>query len=493
MKTQGQLKFLYLFILITSLTSCGTLLLPKHKKSLTLESSIPASVQEGDYKLGTIPYKVGTNVKTNIPLTIKADGYRDVHIYIGPSNNRLFEFLDILGLGIPLYIDAATGGLKQFKEKSIRVSLYKKFTEVEVGAVINEIKWQLREGEKLGFSKDKIKFNFNKFRSYDIFSNIISNEPKSRIDVLNFKKGYINYEYKSKSNICLQPEISNLSFKKNGILYQCTSQITWNVIKNDSLLLIITNKFSYTDNKGGIPGLLEGMLTESWYSLQENEELIKIIKSNSSTSYLESKFSDTLTIDNKFYKKEGKRSQKMAQATKAVVTIKTDEGFGSGFFINSEGYIITNHHVVDKQQTVDVTTSDNKQFKATVIRSHEEADLCLLKINDTTSFQYLSLNFSGSTVIGDEVYAIGTPEDLKLSQTLTRGILSAIRKDETGREYLQSDVSINSGNSGGPLLNEEAEVIGINTSKVKKAGVQGLSFSIPIQQITKYLLIKIVK
>lgn len=443
--------------------------------------------------MGNTPYKIKRNVSSKIPYTIKAEGYRDAKVYVTTVTNSKYEFLDVLGFGIPLYIDAINGGLKEFKEKSLKVTLYKKYTSTEGSFVLKDVKWNIREGEHLGFTLNKIKFQGSKFKSLDLFSNIVSEEGKGRFEVLNFKKGYLNYEFETKNKVYGYPEVSKLIFSKKGSIYECQAQIKWNFHKNDSLLLSVSKTYVYRDKKSQINSLLYGLLTESWFAIQENDELIEELKSKSiSKSYINN-FRDTLEINSKQYKIEGKRSQKMAQATKAVVTVRTDEGFGSGFFISADGYLITNYHVVGDNKEVTITTADNKQYVAKVIRGNEEADLCLLKTENTNNLPYLPIGQSVNFSVGDEVYAIGTPEDLKLSQTLTRGIVSAIRKDDNGREFLQSDVSINSGNSGGPLLNEEAEVIGINTSKVKKEGVQGLSFSIPVKQIFQHLLIKPIK
>ena len=156
---------------------------------------------------------------------------------------------------------------------------------------------------------------------------------------------------------------------------------------------------------------------------------------------------------------------------------------GSGFIIDDEGYILTNHHVIDKGDRVTVKLHNGREFKADVVGSDAYTDVALLKIDpDDQELQPLKLGTSEVLRVGEWVLAFGAP--FNLEQTVTAGIVSAKGRGEVGSQYvpfIQTDVAINRGNSGGPLVNLEGEVVGINSMIFNPMISSGLSFSIPIE------------
>ena len=157
---------------------------------------------------------------------------------------------------------------------------------------------------------------------------------------------------------------------------------------------------------------------------------------------------------------------------------------GSGFVISADGYILTNHHVVDQAEEIQVQFADRSEYTATVVGSDRRSDLALLKIeaNDLPSLEFAD---SDSIKVGAWVLAIGSPFGLDYS--VTAGIISAIGRSlptEQGENYvpfIQTDVAINRGNSGGPLFNLDGQVVGINSQIYSPTGGSvGLSFSIPV-------------
>jgi serine protease Do len=153
---------------------------------------------------------------------------------------------------------------------------------------------------------------------------------------------------------------------------------------------------------------------------------------------------------------------------------------GSGFVISDDGYILTNHHVVDQAQEIQVLFADRSEYKATVIGTDRRSDLALLKI-DGKNFPALTFGDSDAVKVGEWVLAIGSPFGLDYS--VTAGVVSAKGRSLPRENYvpfIQTDVAINPGNSGGPLFNLEAEVVGINSQIFSQSGGSiGLSFSIP--------------
>jgi len=162
-------------------------------------------------------------------------------------------------------------------------------------------------------------------------------------------------------------------------------------------------------------------------------------------------------------------------------------GQGSGFILNKEGLILTNNHVIENGQRVEVTLSNKHKYKATVVTVDKGHDLALLKIDAPNLVPATLAETSSNLKVGQSVYAIGNP--FGLSGTMTRGIISAIRSvasPENGagliEDAIQTDASVNPGNSGGPLLNSRGEVIGITTMIANNGANQssGIGFAIPI-------------
>ncbi|UOF13193.1 Do family serine endopeptidase [Lysobacter capsici] len=156
---------------------------------------------------------------------------------------------------------------------------------------------------------------------------------------------------------------------------------------------------------------------------------------------------------------------------------------GSGFLISQDGYVLTNHHVVDGADTVTVKLTDRREFKAKVIGSDEQSDVALLKI-EAKGLPFLRAAAAGQTKAGQWVVAIGSP--FGLDHSVTAGIVSAVGRsnpyaDQRYVPFIQTDVAINQGNSGGPLLNTSGEVVGINSQIFSNSGgYMGVSFAIPI-------------
>jgi len=159
-------------------------------------------------------------------------------------------------------------------------------------------------------------------------------------------------------------------------------------------------------------------------------------------------------------------------------------GQGSGFFISADGYAVTNNHVVDKAETVEVTTDEGKTYTAKVIGTDPRTDLALIKIDGRNDFPYVHLA-DAAPRIGDWVLAVGNP--FGLGGTVTAGIVSARGRDIGAGPYddfIQIDAPVNKGNSGGPAFNTEGEVMGVNTAIYSPSGGSvGIAFAIPASTV----------
>jgi serine protease Do len=182
----------------------------------------------------------------------------------------------------------------------------------------------------------------------------------------------------------------------------------------------------------------------------------------------------------------------VSQLGEAVVQVRTPGGLGSGFFINEEGYLITNFHVIESESQigVDVYRQQNGQLERKVFKQvriiamNKFQDLTLLKVEDKDApkFSYVPLGDSDQLAVGERVFAVGSP--LGLERTVTEGIVSTKTRQFQGGLYIQTTAQINPGNSGGPLFNLRGEVTGVTNMKIFG---EGIGFAIPIEHV-KYFL-----
>ncbi len=170
-------------------------------------------------------------------------------------------------------------------------------------------------------------------------------------------------------------------------------------------------------------------------------------------------------------------------------------GLGSGVVVSPDGYVLTNHHVIDGARQVDVQLSDGRTFKAKVVGSDAPSDLAVLKI-DGTNLTTLPLGDSDAVRIGDIALAVGNP--LGIGQTVTMGIVSAKGRatglgDGGFEDFIQTDAPINRGNSGGALVSTRGELIGINSQILSPSGLNiGIGFAIPAN-MAKHVMTQLIE
>jgi serine protease Do len=178
----------------------------------------------------------------------------------------------------------------------------------------------------------------------------------------------------------------------------------------------------------------------------------------------------------------------LSEAQGSVVTVTTADGHGSGFLISPDGYLITNQHVVGASTTVRIRWSDGFEDTGEVIRSDKRRDVALIKAG-AHSRQPLNLRMNAIHT-GDTVFAIGTPLKKQFQGTLTRGVVSSFRLID-GLNFLQSDAVVNPGNSGGPLIDENGQVVAITVSVYRPDDTPtGINFFIPIGDALDFLNLK---
>ncbi|MEW8507432.1 MAG: trypsin-like peptidase domain-containing protein [Candidatus Thiodiazotropha sp.] len=161
---------------------------------------------------------------------------------------------------------------------------------------------------------------------------------------------------------------------------------------------------------------------------------------------------------------------------------RLDTSLGSGVIVSKDGYLLTNHHVIEGADEIKVVLASGKSVSVSIVGSDAESDLAVLKIDSDAVLQPIAIDSSGSQKVGDVVLAIGNP--FGVGQTVTMGIISATGRSHLGintfENFIQTDAAINPGNSGGALVNARGELIGINTAIFSKTGgSHGIGFAIP--------------
>jgi serine protease Do len=181
------------------------------------------------------------------------------------------------------------------------------------------------------------------------------------------------------------------------------------------------------------------------------------------------------------------------QIGQAVVQVRTPAGLGSGFFINTDGYLITNFHVIEGETEISVEVYHQndgqlardvyKQVRIVAINKFHDLALLHLEDKNAPKFKYVSLGSADALSVGDPVFAIGSP--MGLERTVTQGIISTKTRELEGELYLQTTAQINPGNSGGPLFNMAGEVVGVTNMKITFG--EGLGFAIPVELVKNFL------
>jgi serine protease Do len=161
----------------------------------------------------------------------------------------------------------------------------------------------------------------------------------------------------------------------------------------------------------------------------------------------------------------------------------TETGEGSGIVMSADGKVITNYHVIEGANRLEVVMRDGTKYQASVIGSDSRTDIAVLKIK-ATGLKFAQFGNSDECLVGEQVIAVGNPSGLQLAGSVTQGIISALNRNvDVGNgpmNLIQTDAAINPGNSGGALVNMFGQVIGINSAKIAQTGYEGLGFSIPI-------------
>lgn len=457
-------------------------------------------------------------------IELKQEGYKSQYEVIAPLKTSPLYYLSWAPIALmPIHIYFAyaapifgfydTGGKSKNYKKSYTfehnlISIPKKdslFKQISLNNVAIDVKSKdftinysrnykeyLRENYDTKNASENDEYNDLKVEN-TIFSEALN-------ELLN-EKGYIDttkslFKVNYANNLYLDAKITkctiNVAHLKQAIFNASNTGITSTTINIEWRLLNYykepiysfstqqssSGDFIYQDKKEVINSVtfaIKDAIEFSLFEFMNDKKLIKTLKDSS----LETKEEDFEKI---IISKRNSSVKKLSEAVKSSVTIKTEIGHGSGFIISSDGYIITNHHVIAGNKQLKVIMNNEKEYEAQLIRSSRTTDLALLKINAQNLVPF-ELNASKNIELATEIYAVGTPTAEDLSQTISKGIISGVRKTGDHSKLIQTDASINAGNSGGAIVNEDGLVLGIVSSKLSGFGIEGVAFGIPAYEI----------
>lgn len=459
----------------------------------------------------------GSSISTKIErdrgvkqIKISTPGYKDQYFVHYQTKKSPLYILSVVPFGafwFPIFSDF---GPKAFNYDKTASTIEKPLKIEEKG---KNQKYIFVKNTAFEIKENSLKVNLVKYKNLKKnkskkFKELTTNDEKIEFDNSIFTETLnqvlIDYKYTDSTNSIFQSKMNSayisatvkkidinqvydISARKFMKFYQTNTEIEWNFsdIYGQSLF-----KKSYPSKSG--------YFSSDYY---KEDTILQSIKDAISASFIQfisnKEISGLLEISKESQKAlpmltltKGNNVKSLTQALESTVTITSKSGHGSGLAVSSDGYIVTNFHVVANSTEKELKVIDNngKEFTAKLIRQNELLDLALLKI-DKSFASHFYLPVSKAYTVGEDIFVIGTPKSVELGQTLTKGIISAFREKD-GIKLIQLDASINGGNSGGPLTSKDGLLYAVVNAKMSGFGVEGLGFSIPAELIKEALFLE---
>ena len=275
----------------------------------------------------------------------------------------------------------------------------------------------------------------------------------------------------------------------SGETYVKVEWIIYSTITRQKILSVETDgyKFEKQPRSHGVVIIFQEAFADAAEKFASNNDVINVALRKSEAPALANSGEafPGLTIFGVVEKNSGIK-ETIADTLNSVVTIRVGMGHGTGFIASLDGYIFTNAHVVGEAAEVAVRFSNGLETTGKVVRTNKQRDTAVLKVPFRTNSP-LSVSRRPLRAL-DTVYAVGSPLRESLESTITKGVVSALREDKnTGLRFIQADVPISPGNSGGPLLDDYGNVVGMSVAKFQGGGAEGLSLFIPIDEVLSSL------
>ena len=507
------LRLLLLAVAVAS-SGCATLFV-REVKTITINSDPSgAQVKDKSGKLfGATPYTFAPSKEDSYSFIIGKSGFEESRLDIKPVVNDGVLLADALLLCIPCIVDLPSKKYLEFPKSNYNVTLLPAATRGDNTETVMEdkviyvnveepyIHFKNREviGKLNGASKKYKSEEPEEFLGGNTFyTDGICNEFE-KFNVRAIQCGLNRYAVGNslvppERQLYISAEVHSYNFDlkhKSKKFYGTGSiDVTWKVKDPTSEMKVIREK------KTSVSGELEERQVKYAFREMFQRSARRFIAEDSLVDFLKQHVllspelmkGEIITLKKIGNPTFPKFKDLVSHCTRAVVTVKQKEGFGSGVVIASAGLIVTNYHVVDENKEVQVKLSTGISLTAKVIKTNPAADLALLKVEaqDLPALPFAT----GDLEIGEEVIAIGTPGDIALEQTVSKGIISGKRVFD-GKKFLQTDLSVNPGNSGGPLIDEKGAIAGIITMKLMGRGMEGLGFALSTEEVIKGLNLKI--
>lgn len=500
-------------LLTTLLSTCGLLLtgcaglLNKGNQSMLISSSpVGALVYENGAEVGTTPYTY-TYDRTDgaaVSLELRKEGHENRIFEVRPAKKNAILLADALLFNIPYYAgDAKSTALYSFPKKEFAVNLYRNLpaevqkSDLPVVTMENKLPAKSAVGtfgstKLTTVSKELADLDFPDLLTSSALSALHGSYVEARSARLATQKGD---EAVRRAKVYLKPVLKGLDVRLTSLDRRAygtvETQMEWRFmsgIDKDSLLFSYDKRTTYPVFAVPVREVLGAAMKDAARQLLDEPDLRERLGKVFDTGLVRSKGEHVALITPTPIAFTGRKDM-LAALVKGVVTIETKNGHGSGFLITNDGHLITNAHVVEDEGTVKVRFEQGFTLDGQVIKVNRDFDVALVKVSGN-DLPALSIGDDSALQLGEELFAIGTPLDKELGQTVTRGIMSGRREFE-GRTFLQTDVSINPGNSGGPLIDETGKVVGVATLKISDSGVQGIGFGVPITKALEMLNISL--
>lgn len=483
-------------------------MLNKGKQSIVVESEPPgATVYADGVALGPTPYTYAYDRSDGGPvaLELRREGYAPVAMELRPKRKDLILFADAMLLGIPYIADANSNALYTFPGGTLKVNQYKaipsgrQLLDLPVTVLESSVPAKGVAGRsgsrKLDLdSKELADLRYPQTATASILRGMADTYVDARSIRPSTPKGD---EEARRAKVVLRPLLKGLDLqleeKRHKAYGTAQLDIEWRFfsgIDKDSLLFSVPKQTTWPVYGASPRNVLADALQDAARQLMDEEGLYERISALRAAGLVRSK-GEQITLRSPAPPSFPDRRSMIPTLVKGVVTVEVKDGHGSGFLITTDGYIMTNAHVVGTSATAKIRFEQGFTLEGQVVKVNPDFDVALIKVagNDLPA---LSMGDDEALQLGEELFAIGTPLDEQLGQSVTRGIMSGKREIE-GRKFIQTDVSINPGNSGGPLIDAEGKVVGVATMKIKAEGVQGIGFGVPISTALSMLNIEFTK
>jgi hypothetical protein len=372
----------------------------------------------------------------------------------------------------------------------------KKKDSKEAKEELKKLKSKKKKGKNLDDGEDKVNYGDIKY-SENVFKTL---KNTGFIDTVNLIFSDNN------NTLVLEGKVKKIYtysiYKKRSFYNKAKLFMTW-YVKNtyDEILDSIDTKdlsgdfvlYNYLDKKYSSDKMIstaDKMLGDavdiSYLKLHKNPKLTKYLKQETNFEISDA----VLTLP----KPSASVIEKTDAASASVIIKRKDGGHGSGFAITNDGYIVTNYHVVagkiyGKLSTITIITSEGEELEGTIVRTNKFRDLALIKVNKKFEKAFSVPSAKAFKNLQD-VYTIGAPKSIELGQSVSTGVISNERK-ANNNYLLQLGMSVNGGNSGGPLYDATGKLHGVIVSKLIGKNTEGVSFAIPAHMIEQYLKLKI--